>query len=311
MLDNHAITKYKISGNNRVTIIIFTYYYHVFIFSFTIDEYGEYPTNKDKNILISPYTRPNKTTPEKPSNDEEEDEEDEEDDVDDEEDDIFRRTPLIGETSKKKYSTNKPKAPVQQVQLAPSAPPSTQKTKTSKPLSPVVVVHSTTSTSPPLKLTRRPSARPTISVTTLSPIEEVVTAGDLVPVPSKTQNRLGKPATSNFITSTLMSTSMFGSATLKPIDMPFAIPLKTAKDDADISDDDDEKDDDHKYDDRDDDSTFHRVTLEELVGDIKLTAADFAMLRRARSMKAPLNNATRDKFIQAKLRRMNEVPKIN
>ncbi|CAL8091089.1 unnamed protein product [Orchesella dallaii] len=207
---------------------------------------------------------------EKEADDKEEDD-DSDDDADDEEDDILRATPVTESPSQlKKYSTNQPKKPI-------------EKSRTSKPMG------SFTEIPKKVKPAPTPTATSDIKV-------------------DKKQDKNGVTPSTEVITTTMISTSMTGSATLIPLDMPFEIPLKTAKDDAEESDDDEEED-NHKYDEDDEnDSKYHKVTLEELVGDIKLSPGDLEMMgsRRGRSMKLSLNDVTPNKYIQSKIRQMRK-----
>lgn len=235
---------------------------------------------------------------EKQQNDEENDDEEEDETDDSEEDEIYRNSPTSEVPKKKKYTTRNPANKDSQ-----KAKPSAEKVEEEKK---------------PLEV--RPAASQ-LKTKRPQPINmiEMTTAGDLVLLQrptstySSNMDRLGEvvtPSTLNMLTSTIVSTSMKGSATLKPEDTPFSIPLKTnGRDDAE--EDDDEEDDNQKYEDdnEEDSSTFHRVTLEELVGDINLTPDDFHMIRRGRSMKIPVSvkNVTADKYLQTKLRQMNVV----
>lgn len=267
--------------------------------SFTIDDVREEIQEMDdinQKAYATDEAEKKKKEQEKQQNDENDEEDDDTDDS--EEDEIYRKGPTSEVPKKKKYTTRNP------------ASKESQKTK---PLAEVVEEEKKQ------QFQVRPAASQ-LKTKRPKPISmiEMTTAGDLVLMqrPTSTYNsnmdRLGEvvtPSSLNMLTSTIVSTSMKGSATLKPEDTLFSIPIKTnGRDDAD---DDDEEDDNPKYEDdnEEDSSTFHRVTLEELVGDINLSPGDFHMIRRGRSMKIPVSvkNVTGDKYLQTKLRQMNVV----
>lgn len=157
---------------------------------------------------------------EKQQDDEDGGDDSDEDGGDDEEDDVYRKSP-VNEQSKKKYTTRVPVVS-NTVKTTTSAPSSTPSPTESKPEPEVEQVK-----------TQRPKPVSNVKLTTV---------GDMAPHRSPSSNsmdRRGEYVTpsSNLLTSTIMSTSMIGSATLKPMDMLFSIPLKTGKDDDDEDDD--------------------------------------------------------------------------
>jgi len=242
-----------------------------FYFSVQDDEFQSDDKPKPKEVTKNDDKE---VADDKEQDDEEDEEEDEE--ADDEIDEILRASPVTESPSQlKKYVTNKPK----------KVP---EKSRTSKPMD--------SFDEQPKKV--KPSPTPTAAAVSVS-------------IDTK-EDKNGVTPSTEVITTTMISTSMKGSATLKPLDMPIQIPLKTAKDDAEEEDDDDEEEDNHKYNEDDaNDSKYHRVTLEELVGDIKLSPGDFQMMgsRRGRSMnmKLSLDKVTPNKHIQAKIRQMRMV----